>query len=217
MPSWSARLVPSAPEHSSTGRSPRRQQQGDTTYIHTSQSSSLPSSQRSPVQRASSSNAPSHDGPRPGRSTSYTFPSLLKGIKKAERTGPGEAGATTSKPNDVVQQGLGQGQLERRPSKGAHKNYAQSTDTDLTKGHCMTCDSLVRWPKDLKVFRCTICLMINDLTPIATPCFESEPGNAPPSRAADCAALPASEKGNHRLAKRCRRTLTFMKQTTYPH
>ncbi|KAI9799284.1 MAG: putative E3 ubiquitin-protein ligase [Piccolia ochrophora] len=32
-------------------------------------------------------------------------------------------------------------------------------------GRCMTCDSLVRWPKELHVFRCTICLMINDLKP----------------------------------------------------
>jgi E3 ubiquitin-protein ligase HECTD2 len=30
----------------------------------------------------------------------------------------------------------------------------------------MTCDSTVRWPKELKVFRCTVCLMINDLKPI---------------------------------------------------
>lgn len=29
----------------------------------------------------------------------------------------------------------------------------------------MTCDSTVRWPRDLKVFRCTICLTVNDLEP----------------------------------------------------
>ena len=32
-------------------------------------------------------------------------------------------------------------------------------------GKCVTCDSTVRWPQDLKVFRCTTCLTINDLEP----------------------------------------------------
>jgi len=39
-------------------------------------------------------------------------------------------------------------------------------ESDLTVGPCMTCDSTVRWPKDLNVFRCTVCLTINDLKPI---------------------------------------------------
>ena len=30
-------------------------------------------------------------------------------------------------------------------------------------GKCMTCDSTVRWPQGLQVFRCTTCLTINDL------------------------------------------------------
>ena len=38
-----------------------------------------------------------------------------------------------------------------------------SLNADLIKGRCATCDTLVRWPKDLTVFRCTVCLMINDL------------------------------------------------------
>lgn len=32
----------------------------------------------------------------------------------------------------------------------------------------MTCDSTVRWPQDLKTFRCTTCLTINDLEPVET-------------------------------------------------
>lgn len=39
-------------------------------------------------------------------------------------------------------------------------------DKDLMTGKCMTCDSMVRWPKELKVFRCTVCLTINDLKPV---------------------------------------------------
>ncbi|ODA81657.1 hypothetical protein RJ55_00159 [Drechmeria coniospora] len=36
---------------------------------------------------------------------------------------------------------------------------------DFAMGNCMTCSSLVRWPKELKVFKCTICASINDLVP----------------------------------------------------
>ena len=39
-------------------------------------------------------------------------------------------------------------------------------DEDLITGKCMTCDCMVRWPKELLVFRCTICLTINDLKPV---------------------------------------------------
>lgn len=34
---------------------------------------------------------------------------------------------------------------------------------DFVTGTCMTCGSLMRWPKELGVFRCTICATINDL------------------------------------------------------
>lgn len=36
---------------------------------------------------------------------------------------------------------------------------------EMTTGRCMTCHSTVRWPRDLKVFRCTECLTVNDLVP----------------------------------------------------
>ena len=207
MHSWSARLLPSAWEPSSTSRSPRRQQQGDTTHLHSPQPSSIPGLQQLPVQRASFSTAPSQDGSRSGPSISYRFPSILKGVKKEERRGPGEPGATTPDSNDAVHEALGHVNSGTRPSKGVHKGSSQSMDTDLTTGRCMTCDSLVRWPKALKVFRCTICLMINDLKPIATPCIESGPVNAPPSQMDASAGLPANEKGGQWLAKGCLRTL----------
>lgn len=104
---------------------------------------------------------------------------------------------TASEPNDAVHGEVVHGKPGRPPFKGAHKKYSQPTDTDLTTGHCMTCDSMVRWPKDLKAFRCTICLMINDLKPVVTSCFESGPGNGPPSQS------PAFEKGDQPLAKQC--------------
>jgi E3 ubiquitin-protein ligase HECTD2 len=39
-------------------------------------------------------------------------------------------------------------------------------EKDLVTGKCMTCDSMVRWPKNLHVFRCTVCMTINDLKPV---------------------------------------------------
>ena len=42
-------------------------------------------------------------------------------------------------------------------------------DKDLVTGRCATCDSLVRWPRRLSTFRCTVCLMVNDLEPNTTP------------------------------------------------
>jgi E3 ubiquitin-protein ligase HECTD2 len=40
-------------------------------------------------------------------------------------------------------------------------------DEDLIVGNCATCDSTLRWPRHLDVYRCTVCLMINDLKPTA--------------------------------------------------
>lgn len=43
------------------------------------------------------------------------------------------------------------------------KTATQQRDTDLVAGKCATCDSLVRWPRQLDAFRCAVCLMVNDL------------------------------------------------------
>ena len=50
----------------------------------------------------------------------------------------------------------------------ANGGPSQYGEKDLVTGKCLTCDSLVRWPRQLDVFRCTVCLMVNDLKP-ATP------------------------------------------------
>ncbi|EPS36653.1 hypothetical protein H072_9786 [Dactylellina haptotyla CBS 200.50] len=40
-----------------------------------------------------------------------------------------------------------------------------SSAPEMKVGPCMTCASTVRWPTHLTVFRCTVCLAINDLVP----------------------------------------------------
>ncbi|KAI4256761.1 MAG: hypothetical protein LQ352_001944 [Teloschistes flavicans] len=34
---------------------------------------------------------------------------------------------------------------------------------EMEIGHCATCGSTVKWPRNLSVFRCTVCLMVNDV------------------------------------------------------
>jgi E3 ubiquitin-protein ligase HECTD2 len=89
---------------------------------------------------------------------SHPFPSLFSGKKKRQ----GESAAVT-----------GFESTDDDTSPIAARNIIQNPnikqkiqDRGLTTGKCMTCDSMVRWPKALKVFRCTVCLMINDLKPI---------------------------------------------------
>lgn len=83
-----------------------------------------------------------------GRSMSNPFPSLFTGKKK--RNGESSAlGGFESTDDDTIS-----------PIK------QKVSDKDLKTGKCMTCDSMVRWPKELNVFRCTVCLTINDLKPI---------------------------------------------------
>ena len=47
----------------------------------------------------------------------------------------------------------------------ANLTSAQNEEKEFVTGKCATCDSLVRWPRHLDVFRCTMCLMVNDLKP----------------------------------------------------
>lgn len=61
--------------------------------------------------------------------------------------------------------GAGNGGLIDDPTMASHKSPTQCAEKDLVTGKCMTCDTNVRWPKHLNVFRCTVCLMINDLKP----------------------------------------------------
>ncbi|PKY04369.1 ubiquitin-protein ligase [Aspergillus campestris IBT 28561] len=68
--------------------------------------------------------------------------------------------------------------LSTSPHKGLPR---PSPAEDLTSGRCMTCNSTVRWPKHLKVFRCTECLTVNDLEA----CRESVEANHGGSNAKD--------------------------------
>ena len=94
-----------------------------------------------------------------GRSSSHPFVSRMPGADDI-------AGPNIRMGNETVASDAGYNQSQ--PSlKLAPNKTSPNVERDLMTGKCMTCDSLVRWPKELKVFRCTVCLTINDLTPIS--------------------------------------------------
>ncbi|EXJ77278.1 other hect domain ubiquitin protein ligase E3 [Capronia epimyces CBS 606.96] len=91
------------------------------------------------------------------RSFSHPFPSLFgskKSDKKQNARGDGEAGGAGRR--DVRQE-------ENNSKSVSAESAAHRVDRQFVTGKCMTCDSTVRWPQGLKVFRCTTCLTINDL------------------------------------------------------
>jgi len=84
---------------------------------------------------------------------SHPFPSLFAGKKKKQNGGYESTDDEGVSPMLARQTAVNPTAKQKVPDK------------DLMVGPCMTCDSVVRWPKDLMVFRCTVCLTINDLKP----------------------------------------------------
>jgi E3 ubiquitin-protein ligase HECTD2 len=94
-----------------------------------------------------------------GRSMSHPFPSLFS-AKKKKKHGETPAAEFESTDDDATSAEVRRNVAQHSPGK------QKIPDKDLMTGKCMTCDSMVRWPKELKVFRCTVCLTINDLKPV---------------------------------------------------
>ena len=106
----------------------------------------------------SSSNSASR--PRHGRSISHPFPSLFGNGKRTDRkVDLDQLEAELDGLNDNT--GIVAGNEITRTSSEREKS--QPSENDLVVGKCATCDSLVRWPRHLDVYRCSVCLMINDL------------------------------------------------------
>jgi E3 ubiquitin-protein ligase HECTD2 len=104
--------------------------------------------------------APGARPKRHGRSMSHPFPSLFAGRRKLD------GGAAV--PGESTDDDAGSASPSPR---------AKVPDGELVSGKCMTCDSMVRWPRELMVFRCTVCLTINDLKPVALEARLSEGGH----------------------------------------
>ncbi|OIW25863.1 HECT-domain-containing protein [Coniochaeta ligniaria NRRL 30616] len=100
--------------------------------------------------------------PRHGRSLSHPFPLLFSNKKKKPVRPPSEDSDSNS--TDELAQMTNSKTKPQQPQ--THRNGHNTGSRDFATGHCMTCGSLVRWPRELHVFRCTICLTINDLQPV---------------------------------------------------
>ncbi|KAF4776165.1 HECT-domain-containing protein [Colletotrichum scovillei] len=98
--------------------------------------------------------------PTHSRSMSHPFPSLFSSKKKR----PDTSHDTDSEDDAPV--------MTKPPGNNntTHKRGGTSGGSrDFATGNCMTCGSLVRWPRELKVFKCTVCVTINDIHPDQLP------------------------------------------------
>lgn len=93
--------------------------------------------------------------PQSGRSSS---PHLLPSLANDDRATKARGG----NPNEC-----GLSELRSLPaitiSAPLRTTPSQPANDGLMTGNCATCGSLVRWPRHLHVFRCTVCLMVNQL------------------------------------------------------
>lgn len=106
-------------------------------------------------------------GARPAshsRSISHPFPSLFSSKKKKQHQHLVGLDDSTDDDQPALPSPRG------FPAVGSTQNMAPRKQTrgpvDFANGNCMTCGGLVRWPKELDIFRCTICTTINDLKPL---------------------------------------------------
>ena len=95
---------------------------------------------------------------RHGRSISHPFPSIFGSAKKQNAREDDEEIVVDAK---TLHTGSPASHVVDQPGF-SRLTTAHLEDVELISGRCATCDSQVRWPKHLDVFRCTVCLMIND-------------------------------------------------------
>ncbi len=103
------------------------------------------------------------------RSLSNPFPALLSGLKKKDKIFEFAIGTRSS--SDLSGDDLYLTWSSKTPraegDKVANSDPSQTDDMkDFISGSCMTCGSTMRWPKDVDVFKCSICVTINDLMPL---------------------------------------------------
>ena len=94
--------------------------------------------------------------PQHSRSMSHPFPSLFSSLKK--KTSQMAADNSDSEATDEAEP---MHALHRSQQTRPQRHGSSPGSRDYSTGRCMTCGSLVRWPKDLQLFKCSICLTIN--------------------------------------------------------
>lgn len=102
------------------------------------------------------------------RSFSHPFPSFFGGKKTEKKNSARKQGNNTDITDDDSSLNDDKG-LRSPSSRNPSRNSSIKKEKQPMTGKCMACDSTVRWPQGLKVYRCSICLTINDLEPYAGP------------------------------------------------
>lgn len=120
----------------------------------------------------SSPSRPSH-----GRSYSHPFPSIFGSGKKAEKIS--EVDYNDDALEMLTEPPFVSTGLSSKDHMAVNGTSLPNGEKDLVTGKCITCDSLVRWPRQLDVFRCTVCLMVNDLKPGAGSSMEGRRAEGP--------------------------------------
>ena len=172
MPSWSTRLLSGTSSVSSPLTTPTIPHIEE--VIPSIQSSELRGRKNSITAKSdlqatistgpSSGASPRHKPTRHGRSISHPFPSRPSSRNKLETRARGDL-AEVDMEDLEHDEGMESesGPLHNIPQTFSHKGATQQMERDLVFGKCATCDSMVRWPRHLDVYRCSVCLMINDL------------------------------------------------------
>lgn len=179
MPSWPARLHlgsppsdrPSPVTKSGALRSPPHERQQ---HEGSCQGPPLHGVPLLASQRPSQAN--SRQRPQHGRSHSHPFVTTV-GSQHEQTVGLCTLDDSMPGPNDPQLSFPGLASKEQMSS--AHSPPPLVGEKDLVTGRCSTCDSLVRWPRRLDVFRCTVCLMVNDLKVSSGFPLEGRSGEAP--------------------------------------
>lgn len=99
------------------------------------------------------------------RSFSHPFPSLFSGGRKPDKKNTLKTDGNIYDTTDDDASINGDSARRNGTVKSPAPNSSQKGNKEPVTGKCMTCDSTVRWPQNLKVYRCTICMTINDLEP----------------------------------------------------
>ena len=162
MPSWFAQHLPGGSQglsgtRSNAGSSPGLPQAPYDSYLP------LPTLQDASSTATSNGigSLSSRQSLRHGRSLSHPFPSLFGRKKPTTKEGNGVVSRPASNQiheNDPQESGV-------LLSPGRTLDSAKHED-GFKSGNCPTCGSFLRWPKHLQVYRCSACLMVNDLLPI---------------------------------------------------
>ena len=116
------------------------------------------------LQRKARQEYPDSSSSKHNRSISHPFPSFFGSIKKSQRKNTlkqAYSGIDSTDDEISVHGDPGGPEIAKAPSRP----QSNKSENEAATGRCMTCSSTVQWPRGLKVYRCTICLTINDLEP----------------------------------------------------